>query len=360
MRSARSRTARRSVLLSGLVAAALVVAGCGSSEPTTESADSDFETVTIEHALGTAVITAEPERIVTLGQGSAETAIALGTVPVGIEAYEWGSDETGYLPWIHDAITDRGAQLPVQFTGGSEIDIEAVAKLDPDLILAPWSGVTQQQYDALSALAPTVAYAEKAWTTTWEDQIRGSGRRWARPPRHQEIAKVKAQFADATAAHPEYADVSFSFVYNPAPAHWACSSRTSSASRWCAPRIAVDPIVNTLPETEGTDSALIGLENAHLLKDSDLLFTFYSDDANRAEIEAQPVYRQIPQSPRLGGAPEDQSFVTGSSMINPLTVPWSLERYVPMIDGAVAPLATDHSSSPPDAPRRAPARRVRP
>ena len=157
MRSARSRTARRSVLLSGLVAAALVVAGCGSSEPTTESADSDFETVTIEHALGTAVITAEPERIVTLGQGSAETAIALGTVPVGIEAYEWGSDETGYLPWIHDAITDRGAQLPVQFTGSSEIDIEAVAKLDPDLILAPWSGVTQQQYDALSALAPTVA-----------------------------------------------------------------------------------------------------------------------------------------------------------------------------------------------------------
>jgi iron complex transport system substrate-binding protein len=25
-------------------------------------------------------------------------------------------------------------------------------------------------------------------------------------------------------------------------------------------------------------------------------------------------------------------------MINPLTVPWSLERYVPMIDGAVAQL----------------------
>ncbi|WP_433702739.1 iron-siderophore ABC transporter substrate-binding protein [Prescottella equi] len=341
MRSARSRTARRSVLLSGLVAAALVVAGCGSSEPSTESADSDFETVTIEHALGTAVITAEPERIVTLGQGSAETAIALGTVPVGIEAYEWGSDETGYLPWIHDAITDRGAQLPVQFTGGSEIDIEAVAKLDPDLILAPWSGVTQQQYDALSALAPTVAYAEKAWTTTWEDQIRVIGKAMGKAPEaDQEIAKIKAQFADATAVHPEYADVSFSFVYNTGPGTLGVffpDEQRVAMVRGLG--LQVDPIVNTLPETEGTDSALIGLENAHLLKDSDLLFTFYSDDANRAEIEAQPVYRQIPAIARGSVvAPEDQSFVTGSSMINPLTVPWSLERYVPMIDGAVAQL----------------------
>ena len=37
-------------------------------------------------------------------------------------------------------------------------------------------------------------------------------------------------------------------------------------------------------------------------------------------------------------APEDQAFVTGSSIINPLTVPWALERYVPMIDKAVEKL----------------------
>ncbi|MFC9516276.1 iron-siderophore ABC transporter substrate-binding protein [Nocardiaceae bacterium NPDC056970] len=341
MRIARSRTTRRSVLLSGLVAAALVLTGCGSSESATESASSDFETVTIEHALGKAVITAEPERIVTLGMGSAETAIALGTVPVGIEAYEWGSDDTGYLPWIHDAVTERGAQLPVQFTGGSEIDIEAIAKLDPDLILASWSGVTQQQYDALSALAPTVAYAEKAWTTTWEDQMKVIGKAMGKPAEADaEIAKIKAQFADATAAHPEYADVSFSFIYNTGlgtlGVFFPDEQRVAMVR---ALGLQVDPIVNTLPETDGTDSSVIGLENAHLLKDSDLLFTFYSDEANRAEIEAQPVYRQIPAIARGSVvAPKDQPFVTGSSIINPLTVPWSLERYVPMIDEAVGKL----------------------
>ncbi|MBM4516275.1 ABC transporter substrate-binding protein [Rhodococcus hoagii] len=128
--------------------------------------------MTIEHALGTAVITAEPERIVTLGQGSAETAIALGTVPGhrGLRMGQRRGPDTCRGSTTRSPTEARNC--PCSSRRGSEIDIEAVAKLDPDLILAPWSGVTQQQYDALSALAPTVAYAEKAWTTTWEDQIR--------------------------------------------------------------------------------------------------------------------------------------------------------------------------------------------
>lgn len=34
-------------------------------------------------------------------------------------------------------------------------------------------------------------------------------------------------------------------------------------------------------------------------------------------------------------AGEENPFVTASSMINPLTVPWSIERYLPMIDKAI-------------------------
>ena len=86
--------------------------------------------------------------------------------------------------------------------------------------------------------------------------------------------------------------------------------------------LQVDPVVYTLTESEGTDSAVIGLENANLLDKSDLLFTFYSDPANRAEIEAQPAYQAIPAVARgTVIAPTEQPFVTGSSMINPLTVP---------------------------------------
>ncbi|MGW6660355.1 iron-siderophore ABC transporter substrate-binding protein [Rhodococcus sp. NPDC055024] len=341
MRYARVRSLRRTVALSGLVIAALVVGGCSNNNAETESGNSDFDTVTIESALGNAVITEKPERIVTLGMGSAETVIALGTIPVGVEKYSWGSDDTGYLPWVHEAVTKQGGELPEQFTGGTDLNIEAIIALEPDLILAPWSGITQQQFDSLNAFAPTVAYAESPWTITWEEQINVIGKAMGESEKATaEIDKIKSQFAESTAAHPNYADVSFSFIYNTGPGtlgvFFAEEQRVAMVR---ALGLQVDPVVYTLTESEGTDSAVIGLENANLLDKSDLLFTFYSDPANRAEIEAQPAYQAIPAVARgTVIAPTEQPFVTGSSMINPLTVPWSLERYVPMIDEAIAKL----------------------
>lgn len=330
-------------MLAGFLAAALVIGGCSSSsdEPATEASSSDFEAVTIDSALGQAVITEKPERIVTLGMGSAETAIALGTTPVGIEEYPWGSDDSGYLPWIHDAVTSSGRELPEQFTGGTELNIEAVLALDPDLILAPWSGITQQQFDALNAFAPVVAYEEKPWTITWEDQISVIGKAMGEEQKAaDEIEKIKTQFTDATAAHPEYKDVSFSYIYNTGPGTLGVFlAEEQRVAMVRALGLQVDPVVYTLDETEGTDSAVIGLENANLLRDSDLIFTFYSDPENRAETEGQPAYQQIPAIGRGSVvAPTEQPFVTGSSIINPLTVPWALERYVPMIDEAVGKL----------------------
>jgi len=341
MRYARVRSLRRTVALSGLVIAALVVGGCSNNNAETESGNSDFDTVTIESALGNAVISEKPERIVTLGMGSAETVIALGTIPVGVEKYAWGSDDTGYLPWVHEAVTEQGGELPEQFTGGTDLNIEAIIALEPDLILAPWSGITQQQFDSLNAFAPTVAYAESPWTITWEEQINVIGKAMGESEKATaEIDKIKSQFAESTAAHPNYADVSFSFIYNTGPGtlgvFFAEEQRVAMVR---ALGLQVDPVVYTLTESEGTDSAVIGLENANLLDKSDLLFTFYSDPANRAEIEAQPASQAIPAVARgTVIAPTEQPFVTGSSMINPLTVPWSLERYVPMIDEAIAKL----------------------
>lgn len=342
-RGARRRD-RRGVPTAALLAAvAVALASCssGSSGAPTASDANGFEPVSIEHALGTAEIAEVPERVVTLGMGSAETAIALGTVPVGIEEYPWGSDETGYLPWIHEDITERGEELPEQFTGGAELNIEAIARLEPDVILAPWSGVTQDQYDLLSAIAPTVAYPELPWTITWKEQIETVGTALGK---HDEaldlITGIEDTFAQTATEHPEYEGVTFSYIYNTGPGTlgvFLADEQRVAMVRGLG--LTVDPVVDTLEETEGTDSSVIGLENANLLSDSDLIFTFYSDSANRAEIESQPVYQQIPAVERGSTvAPANQSFVTGSSMINPLTVPWAIDRYVPLIDEAMTNL----------------------
>ncbi|GHC85170.1 iron-siderophore ABC transporter substrate-binding protein [Nocardiopsis terrae] len=328
----------------GLTAAlALGLAACGSGDESAESTDGGAASaggafpVSIESALGTAEIPDRPERVVTLGQGSAETAIALGTVPVGIESYEWGSDDTGYLPWIHEAVTESGEELPEQFAGADDIDFEAIIELAPDVILAPWSGVTQEQYDVLSDIAPTVAYPDLPWSTDWDQQIEIIGEALGQPEEAGElVVEIEERFEQAAADHPDFADLTFSYIYTDGPGTLGVfmpdEQRVAMVRRL---GLEVDPVVETLPETEGTDSAVIGLENADKLADSDLVFTFYSDPETRAEIEGQDLYAAIPAIERGAVvASDDTSFVTATSLTNPLTVPWVIDRYVPLIEEA--------------------------
>ncbi|MEV7283154.1 iron-siderophore ABC transporter substrate-binding protein [Streptomyces sp. NPDC093252] len=338
---------RRNLAVAGSLALALFMTGCGGSDDTAgdEGGSGDAGAaagafpVTIDSALGEATIESAPQRIVTLGQGSAETAIALGTVPVGVEDYPWGSDDTGYLPWVHAAITERGADLPKEFTGGEELDIEAITELEPDLILAPWSGVTQDQFDILKDIAPTVAYPEEAWSTNWDQQIEIIAEAMGRPDQAQVlIDDIDEQLADAAASRPQYKDVTFSYIYNSGPGTLGIfkpqEQRVAMVSKL---GLKVDPVVDGFEETPGTDSAVMGLENADKLSGSDVLFTFYSDAKTREEVEAQPLYGAIPAVRNQALVfSNDQPFVTASSIINPLTVPYTIDRYLPMIDKAVA------------------------
>ena len=331
---------RRIAAAGTIVAFSLTAGACsqGSSEPEAQ-ATGDFEPVTIEHALGEAVIESEPERVVTLGQGSTETAIALGKTPVGMEEYPWGSDDTGYMPWIYEAVKDQGEKLPEQVQGDTELDVEAVAALEPDVILAPWSGITAEQYEQLNAIAPTVAYPEQPWTIDWDEQITTIGKALGEEEEAEGLVDdITTQLSEAK--RPEYEGLTFSYIYNSGPGtlgvFYPDEQRVAMVS---ALGLTPDPVIDELKENydePGTDSALIGLENADKLNDSDLIFTFYSDEKNRQEIESQGVYANIPAI-KAGAvvAPDDQPFVTASSIINPLTVPWALERYVPMIDEAV-------------------------
>ena len=100
------RTTRRAAVAVAAFAA-LGLAGCSapadSSENTdaTESADategsgseSDWSTVTIEHALGTTTIEEQPERVAAIGWANHEVALALGIVPVGMPITAWGDDD---------------------------------------------------------------------------------------------------------------------------------------------------------------------------------------------------------------------------------------------------------------------------
>ena len=145
------------------------VTGSTGTEPVTD----DTFPVTIEHALGAAVIESKPERVATVQWANHEAPLALGVVPVGMAAANFADpDGDGLLPWVADELEELGAETPVLFDENDGIDFEAVADTNPDVILAAYSGLTPEDYETLSEIAPTIAYPNAPWATAWRDMIR--------------------------------------------------------------------------------------------------------------------------------------------------------------------------------------------
>lgn len=333
-----------SVTLTLGVAACAGNSGNNNEASSTSSASSSAaaaETRTITHALGKAEIKGMPERVVTLGQGSTETALALGIVPVAVEKYEWGADASGYLPWVNEELDKKGIaadKKPKLISGGEELSAEKIAELKPDLILAPWSGITQEQYNQVSKIAPTVAYEKEPWVITWEDQIKTVSKALGKEDQAQKlISDINKKFDDAK--EESYGNHTFSFIYNSGVGNYGIFLPTEQRVQFVSKLgLKVDPVVEEFRSSviAGTDSATVSAENLDKLNSSDLIFTFYSNDKARADLHADPAYSKIAAIAKQAEvAPTDQSFVTGSSMINPLSVPWAVDRYKQLIDEAL-------------------------
>ena len=85
-----------------------------------------------------------------------------------------------------------------------EVPIEAIAAADPDLVLAPYSGITEAEYDQLSQIAPTVAPPGEAWATPWRETVEIVGEALGRSDdAEQLLADIDASVAEQAAEHPQ-------------------------------------------------------------------------------------------------------------------------------------------------------------
>jgi iron complex transport system substrate-binding protein len=137
------------------------------------AADGTAYPIVIEHAFGTTVIPKKPVRVATVAWANHEVPLALGVVPVGFAAANFGDDDgDGLLPWVAEKLKELGGEKPVLFDEGDGIDFEAVAATKPDVILAAYSGLSRSDYETLSQIAPVVAYPQSPWSTDWRETIR--------------------------------------------------------------------------------------------------------------------------------------------------------------------------------------------
>src|SRR5690606_36785195 len=92
------------------------------------------------------------------------------------------------------------------------IPYEDVPATERDLILTPYSGLTEEQYDRLSSIARTVAYDSESWTASWQEVTRVTGKAMGKPDEAEAlIAATDKLLADQAAAHLEFAGKTFTF-----------------------------------------------------------------------------------------------------------------------------------------------------
>ncbi len=113
-------------------------------QPVNEEGDSQFP-ITIKHAFGETVIESKPERVATIAWANHDVALALGVVPVGFSAANYGvQDDSGLLPWTAQKLEELGVTEPNVFQDTAGLDFEAISDSEPDVILLHIPGLRKR------------------------------------------------------------------------------------------------------------------------------------------------------------------------------------------------------------------------
>lgn len=303
MHSRHTRSSR-TITAAVAVTAALGLAACGSDDTASSDAgsgsgdDAASGAISVTHALGETTLEAKPERIATVGWANNEVPLALGVVPVGMAKATYGDDDKdGVLPWVEEKIEELGGETPALWDETDGIDFEAVADSEPDVILAAYSGLTQEDYDTLSEIAPTVAYPEVPWGATMDQMIELDSKAMGMEAEGKElISQLDTSIEEATAKYPDIAGKSVLFAYiDPKDLSQVGFYNTNDPRAAFFDDIGMETpqLVTDAGEKSDEFYTTISAEQGDQLADVDVLVG-YGDDTVLKQVQSDPLLRKIP------------------------------------------------------------------
>lgn len=298
--------------------------------------------VTIKHAFGVTTINQAPQRVATVGWANHEVPLALGVVPVGMSKATFGDDnDNGILPWVEDKLkelgADSGEKKPAIFDETDGIPFEQVAETKPDVILASYSGITQEDYDTLSKIAPVVAYPSTAWGTSLKDMITMNSKALGKAPEGEKlVADLDNKTADALDAHPELKGKKVLFTAfggSTDPSKLGFYSTKDPRMGFLVDHGLAAPEL-VARESERSDQFWIeaSTEKPEQFADVDVLLAYSSgkpdDDKKKlADMQADPLLKKVPAIAKGKVVFLENGPLGAAANPSPLGIDWGIDRY---------------------------------
>ncbi|MDR0635885.1 MAG: ABC transporter substrate-binding protein [Treponema sp.] len=341
--------AKTILVLALMLLPALACFGKGKTQPASTEpaaatpaggADSVEYPIVIRHAFGETVIKSKPQRVATIQWANQDVALALGVVPVGFSAANYGVlDDSGILPWTAKKLEELGVKNPNVFRDTDGLDFEAIADCRPDIILAAYSGITKEDYDLLTQIAPVVAYPSKPWVTTWREQIlynaRGMG---LEAEGRRYIAELEALIAAKVAEHPEIKGAKITWVNFSATdmSQFHIYTLVDPRGSFLTGELGMEypaSVLNAISDPT-VYSMRFSAESADVLNDLDVIIGYGGEELYKA-IKADLVYGSIPAIQKGAVVFIDDLTLSAAGTPGPLSIPYTIDAYISLIAAAV-------------------------
>lgn len=330
--------------LIAILAMCIVFSACSSNSVKNEentSKEHAPDKIVLDHDFGQTILDKKPERVATIAWGNHDVALALGIVPVGLSKANYGvSADKGVLPWTEEKIKELNGKANL-FDDLDGLNFEAISNSKPDVILAGYSGITKEDYDTLSKIAPVAAYKSKPWQTLWRDMIRIDSKALGMEKEGDELIKnTEARISKELEKHPEIKGkikgkkVLFTMI-NAADTSkfWIYTSKDPRAN-YLTDLGLVFP--ESLKEFESEDSFAkeISAEEANKINDADVIIT-YGDDKTLEALQKDPLLGKI-NAIKNGAVAviPDNTPLAASCTPTPLSINYTIEEYLNLLGNA--------------------------
>lgn len=337
---ATSSTASSSVSATGSVAGSSAVgsSSVGSSTAAPSSVTGGTFPVTVKNIYGETTIEQAPNRVATVSWVNPDVALALGVVPVGMDADSYGGNANKSTDWKDEALAGLGASIgtdkaPVQWDAANGINYDAIADTTPDVILAAYSGLTQDEYDKLSKIAPVVGPVAANYTTSWQDATTVIGAALGKGTEAAAlISTVEGKIASAGAANPVLKGKTFiAASLDPTKTNVSIYAAGDTRPRFLtALGLTQAPVVAANTKAGAFYFEYSG-EKANELK-SDIIFSWGDASTTLKVLQDNKLLGQIPAI-KSGAAllTSDQQLTLSISASSPLSLQWALPKFVPLV-----------------------------